>query len=168
MFSCSISIFLSGGLAVFSLHATILGLFGFGFFYAGLICPGYAEIITVMEDLVHRPQYDSHHSAKTCASSDRTADTAKVEKVITESNVTDKSSALMGLGYASGATIGPILGGYLYDMDGYNFATNIMSAAILTNTFVYLCQVFRRQEPPSKELNRKYQGFEDERAATET
>ena len=60
MFSCSISIFLSGGLAVFSLHATILGLFGFGFFYAGLICPGYAEIITVMEDLVHRQQPDSH------------------------------------------------------------------------------------------------------------
>ena len=72
----------------------------------------------------------------------------------------------MGLGYASGATIGPILGGYLYDIGGYNFATNIMSVILLTTSFVYLCQVYRHQELPKlpeKLKNRKYKVFEDER-----
>ena len=56
MLMCGFGIYLSGGLAVFSLHSTIIGIMWFGFFYAGLICPGYAEIITVMEDLVHGSQ----------------------------------------------------------------------------------------------------------------
>ena len=53
MLSSSFGIFLSGGLTVYSLHSTIIGILFFGFFYAGLICPGYAEIISVMEDLVY-------------------------------------------------------------------------------------------------------------------
>ena len=59
MLMCGFGIYLSGGLAVFSLHSTIIGIMWFGFFYSGLICPSYGEVMTVMEDLVHGSQSDS-------------------------------------------------------------------------------------------------------------
>ena len=150
MFFSGLCVFLSGGLAIYSLNATIIGLFGFGFFYAGLICSGYAEVISVMEDQIHRPMDPfppstrSHKSNRSITSDETVAERAdlKIEPPPKASNVTDKSSALMGLGFASGATFGPILAGFLYDLSGFNFSTNILSVLLLAFSFVYISTVY--------------------------
>ena len=174
MFSSGFCVFLSGGLAIYSLNATIIGLFGFGFFYAGLICSGYAEVMSVMEEQVHRPMGPcpqstrSHKSNRSITSDETVAERIdlKIDLPPKVSNVTDKSSALMGLGFASGATLGPILAGFLYDLSGFNFSTNILSVLLLAFSFVYISTVYgperKKNTVKQIELKQEYQGFEDE------
>ena len=50
--------------------------------------------------------------------------------------------ALLAINYALGAVAGPVVGGWLYDMDGFKFTTFVISMFGIAWCFTYALVVF--------------------------
>ena len=113
------AIYLSSGLEDDSIVATLFGVAGEGFFYAGQIVPVYGEVINVMQN-----QFESEQKEKRrlLESKQTYIDDSKIDN-----NITDKSCSLLGMAYAFGSIIGPVLGGALDDWYGFKLTVKIIA-----------------------------------------
>ena len=143
-FLVSASIYFSGGLPSKSVVATMIGLAGVGFFYSGCLLPVIPEIINIMQ-----ADFESvkEKERKLLDEEDdyKFGPDALLESIRDDpgkNNITDKTMALLAISYAFGSITGPIVGGWLFDMDGFGFTTFCISVVAMIWFFSYTIIVF--------------------------
>merc|ERR1712150_452931 len=79
------------------------------------------------------------------------------EKVPFESNNTDKSCSLLGIFYATGSMVGPVLGGALNDAHGFRLTCEIVAGlqlgfSILYFSVIILPDLLQRKKATIKDI----------------
>ena len=133
------SLYLTGGLSENSLAITFAGLGLNGVCIACIFAPVIPEIVSTMqEDFQERHNRELRGSA--CARDSPT--TEPLTKVVipttdVKTNIPDKGPALAEMSFALGSIIGPILGGWLEDWDGFDFAVDVMGIVAYSFAILY-------------------------------